>query len=157
MSAPDPKPPPRPRKATRKIDRDASAAQLLRYGACCACGAPACNAHHVIPKGQGGDDVLENLVSLCGSGTARCHGALHGNPYDHEFAKVGDVPFVERRDAEWVLRRIGAHLLTRPEVLAYVATKKGPDAGAYFLQRRYYLTGPVLDNPEVEKFGEPQA
>ena len=34
-------------------------------------------AHHILSRAQGGDDVLENLFPLC----AGCHRALHGNPY----------------------------------------------------------------------------
>lgn len=32
--------------------------------------------HHVVPRDRFGDDVAENLVSLCGSGTTGCHGLI---------------------------------------------------------------------------------
>lgn len=42
--------------------------------------------HHVVPKGQGGDDVPENLIWACGDGTRGCHGVLtHRNRGDHGF------------------------------------------------------------------------
>ncbi len=37
-------------------------------------------AHHIVHRGQGGDDVMANLAPLCDS----CHGAYHGNPYKHK-------------------------------------------------------------------------
>lgn len=49
---------------------------------CLACGKPAQNHHHVIPKRMGGrNKVIEKLiptVSLCGFGNASgCHGLAH--------------------------------------------------------------------------------
>ena len=45
---------------------------LERDGYICAyCGAEANEADHVIPKNQGGRDLLENLVAAC----KRCNGA----------------------------------------------------------------------------------
>lgn len=36
--------------------------------------------HHVIPRGQGGSDFAENLITLC----SVCHGQAHGiNVYAH--------------------------------------------------------------------------
>ena len=36
--------------------------------------------HHVIPRGQGGSDFVENLITLC----SVCHGQAHGiNVYGH--------------------------------------------------------------------------
>lgn len=40
--------------------------------------------HHVVPKGQGGDDVPENLVWACGHGTVGCHGVLTHRNRDGE-------------------------------------------------------------------------
>ncbi len=34
-------------------------------------------AHHIVGRGQGGDDVMANLAPLCDP----CHSAYHGNPY----------------------------------------------------------------------------
>lgn len=33
-------------------------------------------AHHVVPRGQGGDDLDVNLAMLCGDGTRGCHGRV---------------------------------------------------------------------------------
>ena len=53
----------------RKISRQV----VARDRACVRCGGTHyLNAHHVIPRAQGGPDTLENLVTLCAS----CHGRL---------------------------------------------------------------------------------
>lgn len=139
MSGPDPKPAPRIK------DGDASKVKLLSDPACRACRRPAANCHHLVPKGaQRGDDVPQNLIPLCGSGSDGCHGALHGSPYFYEIARspayVGGGAEVayERRDSEWVRRRIGQRL--RPEELLYVRSKLGEEAAAEYLHRRYYVT-----------------
>src|SRR5205814_1698810 len=55
----------------------------------------------------------------------------HGNPY---------VVDGERRDADWVARRIGNRIVAeRPDVIEYVKAKLGDDAGAAYLERRYYV------------------
>lgn len=116
----------------RVSDPTATKRTLLLYPACLACGASASNGHHVlaIGRGQTGDDLVANIISLCGSGSFGCHGAFHGNPY---------VVNGERRDAEWVARRIGEKLdAQRPDVTSYVLGKLGPSAGKDFLRRRYY-------------------
>jgi len=141
---PDPKPVRTARKQIRVVDRDASTRILLRYSSCAACGAPAANAHHVVQKGSPhfGDDVEENLLPICGSGTTRCHGAIHGSPYVVEIDTLGAVnPPSERRDAAWVSVRLGAAIRkSRPDVTEYVLGKLGHDAGLEFLRRFYYFT-----------------
>lgn len=130
----------------RIIDPSATRRTLLRYRACIACGAPASNGHHLLPVGRGqtGDDVEANILSLCGTGSLGCHGALHGSPY---YAVVNVAAFAsvtastsERRDADWVTRRIGERLpAERPDSIAYVLAKLGDTAGRDFLRRRYHL------------------
>ena len=52
-----------------------------RAGDCCEiCNAPANNAHHRKNRSQGGQDVLSNLLLLCGSGTTGCHGWVTNHP-----------------------------------------------------------------------------
>jgi hypothetical protein len=130
--APDPKPP------ARIVDRAALRRAKLANPTCAACGAGGANGHHVLPKGAGagaGDDVPENIVGLCGSGTTGCHGSWHGSPYVHNGI---------RRDREWVARRVGETLLDqRPETIRYVLTKLGQEAGLAYLERVY------LVNPEL--------
>lgn len=48
--------------------------------------------HHRLRRSQGGDNRLSNLISVCGHGTAGCHGLIHGGP---------DTA----RRAGWMLRR----------------------------------------------------
>lgn len=67
-----------PRPPRRIVDR-----QLLRglhalpTQPCRACGhALGASLHHLVSKGQRGDDVPPNLVWLCGGGTNGCHGSL---------------------------------------------------------------------------------
>lgn len=107
--------------------------------------------HHLIPKGERGDDVYPgNIVALCGSGSSGCHGAYHGNPYTIEHGPTevrGGLyemtyyvrPLIERRDAEWVARRIGKTISGCPAILAYMKEKLGEDRAREYLARRYYL------------------
>jgi hypothetical protein len=138
---PDPKP------AARIVDRDALAVARLRGDECVACGRPPGSVHHVIPRGERGDDVTENLLLLCGSGTSGCHGAWHGNPYlveDKRTRIVESRPgLYERRDADWVAVRIGHHIAaSRPDTIDYVFAKLGANPGRAYLLRRYKLEVP---------------
>lgn len=67
---PDPKP------AKRIIDRSAISAKMNRERArgCRSCGRQdrRLEAHHLIPRSLGGDDVSPNIVGLCG-GPDGCH------------------------------------------------------------------------------------
>lgn len=77
--------------------------------------------HHVYPKGQGGDDVYENLVGLCGDGTRGCHGLVEN----------GDT-------GTRVL--LGDYLVNeRPDTINYVRNKLGWEEGTSWLSRRYGL------------------
>lgn len=38
------------------------------------------SVHHRLRRSQGGDNRLSNLVSVCGHGSAGCHGDIHGGP-----------------------------------------------------------------------------
>jgi hypothetical protein len=133
----------------RIVDPGAIRIAGLEFDECAACGGPQANVHHVVQKSSPhfGDDLRENLVSLCGSGTMGCHGALHGSPYVVTLRRVerSQIPvrvtaYRERRDAEWVARRIGLHLAEqRPDVIAYVLRKLGGEQGRAYLRRFYYL------------------
>lgn len=102
---PDPRPPKRI-KATRKqwelIDQ-------AKRGRCRGCGGDARTTtnHHVVPRSLGGDDVHDNIIPLCGHGTAGCHGSIETHPSGWE------------RTANRVRRS-----LTSTELL-YVVEKKG--------------------------------
>ena len=112
---------------------------------CAACGAPRDSLHHIIQRGgpHYGDDVMENLVGICGSGTTGCHGAFHGMPYTVELRSFGRTIDSIRIDAEWVGREIGLHLQReRPDVIEYVLSKLGQEPGRYHLERFYSLTVP---------------
>lgn len=109
----------------RKVDSLATRRVVLRFRECAACGGPAATGHHVIAKGgpHYGDDVDENIIPTCGSGTTGCHGLYH----------AGDV---ETRMA------MGLHILEqRTDVIAYVLTKLGPEPGLDYLRRRYFIEG----------------
>lgn len=93
----------------------------LRAGSCAVCGegrAAGLQAHHVLHRGRGGDDVVVNLVALC----LGCHGAVHdGN-----------------RSTKHLL---GQHLcLLREDVLEYLNEKLGPEAAREYLVREYGAT-----------------
>lgn len=94
--------------------------------------------HHVVHKGSPdfGDDVPENLVMVCGSGSSRCHGALHGAAYVDADGKRWTSAEARRSLGVWLL----AH---RPDVIAYVLGKFGDEAGRSWLERRYLVELPA--------------
>ena len=117
--APDPKP------RRREVDRPALARARLVHRTCAVCGRQAGGVHHVVPRGQRGGDVDENLVGLCGDGTRGCHGAVHGTPYE----RGG-----RRREPAEVRAALLSHLLAqRPDVVAYADARMGRG----YLERRY--------------------
>lgn len=110
--------PPDPKPARRKIDRRATARAVLTGRVCVICGTQAATGHHVVPRGapHHGDDVPENLVALCGSGTTGCHGDIES----------------AQQDACWTLYK---HLMKhRPDVIAYARARTGDPL---WLSRRY--------------------
>jgi 5-methylcytosine-specific restriction endonuclease McrA len=69
---PDPKP------VSRHRDQKAGKSKMKAERKCRACRrwvyVP--HRHHIVSKGQGGDDVPENLIPIC----AQCHDDLHHHP-----------------------------------------------------------------------------
>lgn len=106
----------------RIVDRTATKRACLRWRSC-PCGEPVGSGHHVLAKGSPyfGDDVLENIVPLCGDGTRGCHGLIEN----------------EDRAARRMLGRWLQH--HRPDVIRYVLDKLGDDAGRDWMRRRLYL------------------
>lgn len=135
---------PDPKAGKRIVDPAVVRATLHRFNWCAACGGPASNAHHVIQKGSPhfGDDLPGNIMGLCGTGTMRCHGAMHGSPY---LEKVTDTRtsagvWEERRDQAWVAERIGRDMINnRLDVIDYVVWKLGEVSGWDYLKRTYLL------------------
>lgn len=133
----------------RIVNLDALRRARLRWDACAACGGDPGSVHHVLPRGEQGDDVEGNLMVLCGNGTLGCHGALHGNPYTltrgHEGIRRTERGSelwadykTERIDAAWVKERIGMTIArSRPDVVAYFVNKLGATAGLDYLARVY--------------------
>lgn len=152
-----------PKPAARIVDPAAVARARLSGDECVACGRPPGSVHHVIPRGEGGDDVAANLVLLCGTGTTGCHGAHHGNPWYPEWIerertaaggwtaetlRLHGIPWPPpsgwkralRHDAEWVNRRIGVHIASRrPDTIRYVIDKLGDYPGRDYLRRIYFV------------------
>lgn len=118
---PDAKAAPKQRKPTRTIDRSATAKACLEWREC-PCGKPSATGHHVLSRGQGGDDVPANILPLCGSGTTGCHGLL-----ENEDEKT------RRMVGRWVKKH-------RPDTIVYVKGKLGDVAGRDWLKRRLFLT-----------------
>ena len=124
---------PHPRPARRVRDREALArARLALRFTCAACRRRPGSVHHVIPRGEGGDDDPRNLVPLCGDGVTGCHGALHGNSY---VDSTGD-----RWTADIVRAAVGRYLTAgNRDTIRYVNEKLGPEAGRDYLRRHYGL------------------
>jgi hypothetical protein len=121
---PDWKPPRRVR------DTAAMRRKVRRNPSCRSCSVRAREAHHVLLRSLGGDDVDENIVCLCST----CHTLFH--------MSVGDE---QRQVAETIGRR-----LTDEEV-AYVIVKLGDGRGRAFLQR-YYQVSPWNDRYDTRSF-----
>lgn len=117
-----------PRPLARIVDRNAGRDKVRREARCRACGLERIsllNRAHLVPKGQRGDDVDENIVPLCGSGTSGCHGALT----DHHKASWPSLLV----GYQWEV--VATHLrrrLTKDE-FKYILEKKGRE----WLDRTY--------------------
>jgi hypothetical protein len=120
---PHPKPEKRKRKQIRHVDSKATTRAVLRWTECATCPEPSATGHHVLARGGPyfGDDLEENIVALCGSGTTGCHGKL------------------ENEDATTRVR-LGVHLIReRPDVLEYLDRKLGEVPAREWLSRRLYV------------------
>jgi len=38
------------------------------------------SVHHLLLRARGGADIIENVITLCGTGTTGCHGWVHAHP-----------------------------------------------------------------------------
>lgn len=81
-------------------------------------------AHHLVSRGQGGDDVLGNLVPLCRG----CHAAYHGNPYTAFGVRI-DAAHVRQALAAYVRSEAGDHARD------YLYRKLGVFGAEAFVQR----------------------
>ena len=59
--------------------------------------------HHAVPRSQGGNDTLHNLITLCGV----CHGVAHGVP-------LNDLGYLNKSDME-------------QRCIEYLSDEYGPD------------------------------
>lgn len=138
-----------PKSGKRIVDPGVYALARIRWDACAACGGEPGSVHHIVQRGSPyfGDDVIANVLLLCGSGTTGCHGAWHGSPYTvthhvriHPWCGVPE-PLKERRDADWVAGRLGVRIATsRADTLAYLIEKLGRVPAQEFLLRNYRTT-----------------
>lgn len=71
---------PNPRPARRVVDAQAGRRKCGEGAACRLCGIRRLlERHHLVPRGQRGDDVDENLVPLCGGFGSGCHALITEN------------------------------------------------------------------------------
>ncbi|OOB90335.1 HNH endonuclease [Rathayibacter sp. VKM Ac-2630] len=81
MTPAHPKPAPRPKSRPEPVPIGVQLAVEARSGGMCeGCGLHrATEKHHRKFRSRGGEDTVENLLDLCGSGNhSGCHGAAHG-------------------------------------------------------------------------------
>lgn len=98
-----------------------------KLGPCRVCGATLRpSLHHLVGKDNFGDDVIENLIPLCGSGTTGCHGIYESH---HSGESMDGI----RREWEEVADTIRRTLLD--EEIRYADRK----AGDTYLERSYPL------------------
>lgn len=128
MSSADPK----PKKRVR--DRELMKQLHLDRGVCCLCENyhPSSHLHHVYPRGQGGDDVRENLVFLC----FRCHDRIHAND-TQKCAELGQFLARERQD-----------------VLSYIDQKLGHPASDMWMVKHLCLHSDEADRLLAERYGD---
>lgn len=111
----DPKPPP------RWIDPEVFGVFHAKGHDCLTCGYYRASAHHLVKRSQGGDDVLDNLIPLCGA----CHGSLHDGNTHHAYGVTHTPESVRNRIGQFLLSEAGA------DHLAYVHRKLGTGAGVF--------------------------
>ena len=109
----------RSKPAARIVNPLAGIEKLRREGRCRVCKrkpsghyVDALNRMHLVPKSQRGDDVDDNIVPGCGSGTAGCHGVLTSRNRDGATGRTWE-------EVAGALRAT----LTKEEI-AYVVAKK---------------------------------
>lgn len=124
-------PDPRPPRRLKAVPAEWAVIGEHFADACCvACGEGRdVSLHHITPKSQGGDDVIQNLAPLCGDGTRGCHGKLEGH-----------APGWER-----VAAAVRVYVLTNRDRCTYAVSKVGWER----FSKRY----PLLDLDEVEGHG----
>lgn len=109
----DPKPEPR----VKSPEALREAREAFRGHPCVACGdgRVGVSLHHVVPRSQGGDDVVENLVPLCGDGTRGCHGLLetHGPGWERVAARVRAFVLGRASRTGYVVGKIGRERFDR--------------------------------------------
>jgi hypothetical protein len=134
--APDPKPM-KPYRAT-KAEWETLRSQLDWF--CVACGEswePALGAAHIIGRDEGGDDVIENLVVLCGYKEARPNGC--------------HVVLQEHRDGwQKVAYHVRAYVLARASRYGYALRKVGLDG----FEKRF-PTPPQLAIGDLARYSQP--
>ena len=71
---------PKPERRVRASQSDwAGIHEQFEHHSCVHCGLPHQSLHHILPRSQGGDDIIDNLAPLCGDGTRGCHGILESH------------------------------------------------------------------------------
>lgn len=121
MTVADPKP------AKRIVDKAVYAEFHARFLDCLSCGhMPSfrSEAHHILPRSQGGDDVLANLVPLC----RQCHQAYHGSPYRAYGVRI-DQNHVRAAIARYLRSEAG------DDARWYLTAKLGVEASLAFQDR----------------------
>jgi hypothetical protein len=120
-----------PKPARRIVDGHAYREFHALAKRCLFCGERFGEAHHILSRGRGGDDLLANFVPLC----FQDHQAVHGTPYT---ARPFDSPSI-RVTGEMVRRRIGAWLVSEEGATAraYLIGKLGPRPAEAFLKNEY--------------------
>lgn len=107
-----------PKPATRhKADQKEWKAirEHFAHACCVACGLATESLHHVVPKSQGGDDLVVNLAPLCGDGTRGCHGRLesHADGWERVAGHIRAYVWARESRLRYVIDKIGIERFDR--------------------------------------------
>jgi hypothetical protein len=111
------------RPAKRIVDKDATRRVCVAEMRCRLCGKPArsyvwkglqyaggLTGHHLVSRQQRGDDVDENIVPLCGSGTTGCHGDVEHYRWARlalraQLSEANEAYCVDKKGEAWLEKR----------------------------------------------------
>jgi len=113
---------PDPKQPRRIVDREAGKEMILAARNCFGCNKTVTELRtsglvltrfHLVGKDLGGDDVEDNIVPVCGSGTTGCHGVWENREKGWETVAANVRANMSPRNLAYILRKKNARFLDR--------------------------------------------